>query len=215
MTIDAVIFDMDGTLIDSEPMWQLAEKTVFSNLGVHVDKRSKQTASMTTKAVTAFWFQHYPWQGKSLSQVEQEVIDHVGQSINTTGRPMCGTLSLLKQLSTQQIPLGLATNSPKQLADIVLDTLDIGHFFQTICTSDDVTIGKPDPEIYQTALDRLNVKASHAIAIEDSLTGITAAKLAGMKTVAIMPESNRTDKADLTITNLSQLNLDKLSAMLN
>ncbi len=73
--IQAVIFDMDGTLIDSEPMWKEAEKQVFSFLGVEVtDERSSQTASMTIRGVTEFWYRLFPWSDRSLEQVENDVL---------------------------------------------------------------------------------------------------------------------------------------------
>ena len=68
--MQAVIFDMDGTLIDSEPMWKEAEKQVFSSIGVEVtDKFSSQTVSMTTRQVAGFWYSPFSWSGKSLDQV--------------------------------------------------------------------------------------------------------------------------------------------------
>ena len=87
--IQAVIFDMDGTLIDSEPMWKKAEQYVFSSVGVEVtEQHSAKTASMTTREVTEYWFNLFPWSGKSIEQVENEVVDCVAQFISQQGQPM-------------------------------------------------------------------------------------------------------------------------------
>ena len=92
----AIIFDMDGVLIDSEPFWKEAEKQVFSSVGVKVTHELSQiTAGMTTAEVTQFWYDHKPWRSKSLEKVETEVVDLVEEFILHHGKPMAGVFETL------------------------------------------------------------------------------------------------------------------------
>ena len=103
--IQAVIFDMDGVLIDSEPMWKEAEKQVFSSVGVEVcDSLSAYTASMTTREVTEFWYSHFPWSGKSLEKIENEVVERVEFLISEKGKPMEGVKEILDFFKNQNFP---------------------------------------------------------------------------------------------------------------
>lgn len=187
--VQAVIFDMDGVLIDSEPYWVEAEQHVFRQLGVKLDPAlTAQTSGMTTRAVTELWFQHSPWQGWSIEQAEQAVIDYVAQAVQERGEVKKGVPELLQQLQRWQIPVALATNSPSSLMHTVLDKLQLRPYFQALCSIELVTQGKPKPDIYHLAASKLGVASEHCLVFEDSVTGLTAAKAAGMKVVALPAE---------------------------
>ncbi|KZN44065.1 hypothetical protein N474_23355 [Pseudoalteromonas luteoviolacea CPMOR-2] len=213
--IEAVIFDMDGTLIDSEPMWKDAEKEVFSSLGVNVsDELALQSATMTTIEAATFWFNQSPWHGPSIEQVAQAVVTRVAELITHRGKALEGVHSTLKLLKDNQIKIGLATNAPAQLIPIVLDTLDISHYFSDCRSSDDELAGKPDPAIYLTAAQGLDVCPSRCLAIEDSSTGILAAKAAKMRTLAVPHkgeyEHQKFDLSDFKLRSLTDFNLSYL-----
>ncbi|GHB77567.1 2-deoxyglucose-6-phosphatase [Psychrosphaera saromensis] len=185
--IQAVIFDMDGILIDSEAMWVEAEKQVFSSVGVEVtDELSKLTSSLTTKDVTDFWYARSPWENKSLEQVENEVIRKVEQLIKQSGQQMDGVQYLLDLLVKHKVKIGLSTNSPSCLTKAVLNKLDIAHYFAVTTSSDQVINGKPNPEVYLATAKKLSVKPEHCLVFEDSITGLTAAIAANMQ-VAVVP----------------------------
>ncbi|MCC5825908.1 hexitol phosphatase HxpB [Alkalimonas sp.] len=210
--VKAVIFDMDGVLIDSEPMWQQAELQVFSQLGVTLTpEQTRQTAGMTTQAVTRFWYQQSPWQGQSLADTEAAVIARVAQSIASKGEAKKGVQALLQQLHEHRLPIGLATNSSQYLMDTTLDTLAIRHYFAAHCCVEMVTQGKPAPDIYLLAASKLGVAPADCLVFEDSYTGISAAKAAGM-TVVAMPATEewhheKFDIADAKIRCLSEFEL--------
>lgn len=205
--IEAVIFDMDGTLIDSEPMWKEAEKFVFSSLGVDVtDELSCQTAAMTTREVTEFWYNLFPWSGRSLEQVEDDVVDRVATLIVAEGIAMEGVKMALDCCQSKALKIGLATNAPARLIPVVLEKLDIAHYFHAVSSSEHETQGKPDPAVYLSTVKKLNVEPSACIAIEDSVSGIMAAINAGMKTLVVPPVAEYSDtKYDIADIKLKQL----------
>lgn len=216
--MQAVIFDMDGTLIDSEPIWKEAEKQVFSSVGVQVSENlSAYTASMTTREVTEFWFKRFPWSGKSLHQVENEVIDRVATLITEKGKPMDGVEEILHFFQKRNFKIGLSTNAPTRLIPVVLEKLNISKFFLGASSSENEIQGKPHPAVYLSTIKKLNADPKKCIAFEDSLSGVISASRAKLKTVIVHPQTDFTDKkyeiAQMKLrrlTDFTELHLEKI-----
>ena len=181
----AVIFDMDGVIVDSEKFWKQAENEVFTSLGVKVtDEHSKITRSMTTFEVTKFWYDKYLWRNKDLNVVEQMVISRVIELIDAESCEINGVKPFIEKLKNKNYKIGLATNSPNRIISVVLRKLDILHLFDSITSAEFVKKGKPDPAIYYQAAEKLGTNPKDCIVIEDSYTGMLAPKNAGMTVVA-------------------------------
>lgn len=214
--IEAVIFDMDGVIIDSEKFWEKAEKKVFSSLGVKLTADlCQQTKSMTTNEVAQFWYNKYPWTRKTLEDVENEVVDYVGFLIEREGEAITGLRDVLEKLKDKGQKIGLATNSPYKLISVVLKKLDITAYFDIVSSAEHQIKGKPDPAIYISTAKKLNKKPENCLVFEDSLSGLSAAKSAGMEAVAILPEKEQQAEkfaiADLQINNFTQFDLEFLN----
>jgi sugar-phosphatase len=218
--MQAVIFDMDGLLIDSEPFWKQAEHEVFSSVGVELtEDLTALTAAMTTREVTEFWYAKQPWQDASLEEVENSVVERVKYLIETQGQAMQGVHDLLDSLQQAKVKIGLATNSPKGIIPSVLRRLNIAEYFMAYSSAEEVSKGKPAPDVYQLTLEKLGIEAHQCIAFEDSLGGIKAALAAGIKAIAV-PHANefeheKFDLAPYKLRNLSEFRYQIGNALLS
>ncbi|AZA93550.1 Phosphatase YniC [Chryseobacterium nakagawai] len=206
MVLKAVIFDMDGVLVDSEGFWAKAEQEVFSSYGVQItDDLAAQTKYMTTTEVTEFWYRKFPWENLDVSSVEQEVVSKVIELIQTENCTISGIQEFIKDLKGKEYKIGLATNAPLRVADAVLEKLQVRECFDTIHSSEFEEQGKPHPAVYLTSAQQLGILPEHCIAIEDSHSGLKAAKAAGMKTIVFTnnDESIDFEHADFKILNFT------------
>lgn len=210
MAIKAVIFDMDGVLVDSEGFWAQAELEVFSSYGVQItDDLAAQTKYMTTKQVTEFWYGRFPWENLDVSTLEQEVVSRVIELIRSEDCAMSGIQDFIKELKSKAYKIGLATNAPLRVADAVLAKLQVRDYFDTVHSSEFEKQGKPHPAIYLSSAQQLGISPEYCIAIEDSHSGLKAAKAAGMKTIVFTNNEENTDfeHADFKILNFTTAQL--------
>ncbi|QIH37115.1 hexitol phosphatase HxpB [Sphingobacterium sp. DR205] len=216
--IEAVIFDMDGLLIDSEPFWRIAEKEVFGSVGIQVTaSQASLTSRMTTKEVTEYWFNFKPWKDKRLAHIEQQVIKRVGELIDCDGQTLPGVIETLERFKRAGCKIGLATNSPAVLMSQVLSKLEIGHYFDITLSADHVRKGKPSPDIYLKMASSLSVDPSRCIVLEDSTSGIAAARAAGMAVIAVVGQyfydNIEFDIADVRIGSLLDFYDDQINIL--
>lgn len=183
---DAVIFDMDGVLIDSEPLWKIAMEDVFHSVGSVLTKQDFQkTVGLRLDEVILFWHQHEGWKNASPKEVEQQIVLRMVELIRENGNPLPGVIETLTFLKERNVKIGLATSSYEILINAVLRELKITDQFDVTHSAEHEQYGKPHPAVYLTVAERLNVQAIRCLVIEDSLNGIISAKAARMKVVCI------------------------------
>jgi mannitol-1-/sugar-/sorbitol-6-/2-deoxyglucose-6-phosphatase len=215
----AIIFDMDGVIIDSEPLWQAAEKTIFQTVGLHLTtEMCYQTMGLRTDQVIRYWYDRQPWTGKTIAQMEQELLIEVGGLMRREGQAMPGLYEILREISGSGWRCAIASSSPRSLIQTVVEKLALGEFFEAIYSGYDVPYGKPDPAVYLAAAQGLGIAPSNCVAIEDSFAGVQSAKAAGMKVIAI-PErraygESRFDVADRKLQSLRDLSLGMIQELL-
>ena len=211
--MQAAIFDMDGLLIDSEPLWRRAEKQVFGTVGIRLtEEMCEQTMGLRTDEVVAYWYQQFRWSGKSPDTVERELVAAVQHLIMTEGKALAGVNETLVMVKNAGLTLGLASSSAHCLIDAVVDRLGIRDYFQVMCSATDEEHGKPDPAVYLTSAKRLGVAPTDCFAFEDSFSGVCSAQAAGMLVIAVPSavqyDDSRFDRADIKIRSLTEFSLE-------
>ncbi len=221
MVIKAVIFDMDGLLIDSEPLWQRAEIEVFREVSIFLNhKLCKQTTGLRIDEVVDYWYNKFPWKSISQRQVTENIIKRVIDLIAQQGEPKSGVKEIIEFLKGKNVKIALASSSAYPIIDIVLNRLGIKEVFTEIYSAVEEEYGKPHPGVYLTTAKKLGVKPQECLVLEDSLNGVIAAKAAQMKCIAIpelFPDYNpKFIIADLVMKSLTEINEDiwsKIDAM--
>jgi len=197
---DAVIFDMDGVLIDSEPLWKIAMEEVFRSTGSTLSKTDFQkTTGLRIDEVVKYWHQEEGWK-IPVTTVEQEIIGKMTELLREHGKPLRGVMDTLNFLREQNVKTGLATSSYQILVDTVLDVLQVGTFFHCAHSAENEPYGKPHPAVFLTAAHKLQAEPSRCLVVEDSLNGVIAAKAARMKVVCI-PEKTHIEEPRLSLAD--------------
>ena len=210
--MNAAIFDMDGLLIDSEPLWQDAEIAVFGELGVPLTRSMcRETMGFRIDHVVRHWHQRFPWQGPSFDEVESRIVASVGELIRERGAPMPGVNETIAALSDAGYRLAVASSSPMRLIRLALEQLQIIDRFEVLHSAESESQGKPHPAVYATTMTRLAVEPGCCIAFEDSVAGVRSAKSAGAYVVAVPDRSQRSNPgfaiADSVLDSLTAFSL--------
>jgi mannitol-1-/sugar-/sorbitol-6-/2-deoxyglucose-6-phosphatase len=211
MPIEAVIFDMDGVLIDSEPLWQLAEKKVFSRLGIELSTEDcLKTQGLRVDEVVSYWFARMPWEGKEQKELGEEIVDELIHLIRERGEEMEGVTYIFNFLNAKKVRLGLASSSWLKIIDVVTERLGIRDRLEIMHSAEFEEFGKPHPAVYLTTAQKMGVNPERCLAFEDSINGVRSAKAAGMKCVFIPDPSLRSRSAELQKDLGADLVLDSL-----
>ena len=216
--IKVAIFDMDGLLINSEPLWMQAEIEIFEKLGITLSVDDcKKMQGVKISDVIKHWYQIKPWQGVSLEQVEKEILARVKDLIKERGQIQKGVKKVLDFFFQKHIPMCVASSSSPELIDLVLNKLEIFDYFSFYHSSSYEKRGKPYPDIFLTTANKFGVKPQSCVVFEDSSNGVIAAKRAGMKIVAVPYPDNYNDSvfdiADIKLKSLEEWNEEKFQLL--
>lgn len=213
----AVIFDMDGVLIDSEPLWREAEIEVFATVGITLTHEScRETTGLRMDEVVTYRHREEPWPLEEVSiedlagRVERRLIEYVREK----GTAMEGAIDAIDRLEDAGYRLALASSSAREIIDVVLDRLGLSSRFEVVASAETEAYGKPHPAVFLRVASALGVDPTECVVIEDSLNGVIAAKAARMGCVAV-PEDRDDPRfaiADTTLTSLAEFFPSKIES---
>ena len=183
---DAAIFDMDGLLIDSEPLWQQAEINCFRPLGVPITPEiCMATAGRRLDEVLACWYERFGWQGPSVEEMHARVLEEVTRLMMARGEPLPGVNQQMKALGNAGLKLAIASSSPPALIEAVVDKLNLADHLALTHSGTHEARGKPDPAVFLTTARLLGVDPARCLVFEDAPAGVEAGHRAGMHVIAV------------------------------
>lgn len=209
--LNTVIFDMDGLLIDSEPLWQEAGTATLAAYNAQLTTAQyHSTIGLRSNEWIEHWFKHFNIDMNHAPEAEATIIRNAIDKITAKGKPMPGVQYIMQFFKDRRFKIGVASSSPMELIDVVLDKLQIHSFVSAKTSAEHLPLGKPHPQVFLNCATLLQSPPTDCICFEDSFNGMIAAKAARMKCVIVPTyeqlQHTRWNAADLKISSLQNFN---------
>ncbi|MGY6029893.1 hexitol phosphatase HxpB [Phytobacter sp. AG2a] len=212
----AAIFDMDGLIMDSEPLWDRAELDVMASLGVDITRRDElpDLLGLRIDVVVGLWFAQQPWNGPSCEEVTARIISRAISLVEEERPLLPGAREAVALCKANGLLVGLASASPLHMLEKVLTMFDLRDQFDALASAEKLPYSKPHPQVYLDCAAKLGVDPLTCVALEDSTNGMIASKAARMRSIVVPAEENREDPryalADVKLTSLNALTVTHL-----
>ena len=189
--IQAVIFDMDGLLIDSEPFWKSVEIEVFGTVGIELtEEMCLDTVGLRIDEVVEYWHEKHPWETPSTKAIENQIVDKMIERITNEGEALPGVYDVIEFFWNKKIPMAIASSSYLRIIEAVVKRLKLKGLFDIIYSAEFEKYGKPNPGTFITTAEKLGIAPTKCLVFEDSLNGVIAGKAARMITIAVPDYEN-------------------------
>jgi HAD superfamily hydrolase (TIGR01509 family) len=213
--IDAVVFDLDGLLLDSEQLWDEAREELTRERGGRWHERAQRDMMGMSSPEWSRYMHDVIGLTEPPEQISAEIVRRMQDRYRERLPLIDGAVEAVERLA-ERWPLGLASSSNRELIDLALELSGLKRFFKASVSSEEVARGKPAPDVYLEAAKRLGVAPERAAAIEDSHNGIRSAKAAGMRAVAIPnphfpPDAEALALADVVLDSLAELTPERVA----
>ncbi|MBS1587619.1 MAG: hexitol phosphatase HxpB [Bacteroidetes bacterium] len=216
--INTVLFDMDGLLLDTEPLWGESMLRVAQKHNIPITAgKFKETTGLRIYEVTDYWAIKYPWEGSTSVEVADEILDDIITTSKEKGSVLRGVKKALELLKEHTYKIGLASSSPLRMIDELVTHFDIKHYFDVITSADSADLGKPHPAVFLECAAALGSSALQCVVLEDSVNGMIAGKAARMK-VIVVPDAIHFDDprfalADAKLSSMEDFDLEVLERL--
>lgn len=208
--IKAVIFDMDGLIIDSEPLWRKSEMEVFHSMGYHfTEEMCIQTMGMRINEVVKFWHDQFNWSTPTIDQVIENIQNKLIENVLKYGKELEGVNTAIEYLKRNNILTAIASSSSFKIIAAVTQKLKLEDKFELIHSAENEIEGKPHPAVFLTTANKLGVKPEKCLVLEDSNFGMQAGINAGMKVIVIPEKDTQPEwmyNAHYNYASLSEIN---------
>lgn len=207
----AAIFDMDGLLVDSEPLWDQAELDVMASLGVDITRRHElpDTLGLRIDMVVDLWFAQQPWNGPTRQEVTEHIITRAIALVEETRPLLPGVREAVALCKSQGLLVGLASASPLHMLEKVLTMFGLRDSFDALASAEKLPYSKPHPQVYLDCAAKLGIDPLSCVALEDSVNGMIASKAARMRSIVVPAHENQGDPryvlADVKLSSLTEL----------
>ncbi len=212
--VRAVLWDMDGTLIDSEEFHWISWRNTMANEGIIIT-REQFLASFGQRndSIIPQWLgaAATPERIETIGAAKEELYRHLVRRDGIS--PLPGVADWLHRLHKEGWLQAIASAAPRANVEVVLEALSATHLFQAIVSAEDVHRGKPDPEVYLTAAARVGASPDGCIVVEDAVAGIEGARQAGMRSIGVSHNGTHLP-ADIVVQSLDRLDADAFDALL-
>ena len=214
--IDAVVFDLDGLLIETEEVWdEVREALVRERGGRWTETAQQDMMGMSSKEWSQYMHDELGLEG-SPEEINDLVVERMAERYREHLPLLPGAVEAVRRIAARW-PLGVASSSNRPLIDLVLELSGLARYFRATVSSEEVPRGKPAPDVYLEAARRLGVAPERAAAVEDSEAGIRAASAAGMRVVVIPnrsfpPSDEAVSRADDVLGSLDELTPEAIEA---
>jgi sugar-phosphatase len=218
MQLNTVIFDMDGLIINSEPFWQEAAVEALDQFDVALTQdQYHQTMGLRSKEWLEYWFNYFRLDISLAKAAGEDIVVRGIEKIRDRAEAMPGVYEALAFFQKRNFKIGLATSSPAALIEVVVDKLDIRHFFKALTSAEKLAFGKPHPEVYLICASLLQSDPQECLCFEDSFNGMIAVKAARMKCI-VVPDAGHLDlpqwgAADIKLPSLSHFSESHLESL--
>lgn len=177
---------MDGLLIDSEPFWRQSHREVMNSYGIAITEDDvRAMAGRRTDDVVNEWRRRFHLTRVPTAELKAQIEHQVVEYVRLNGRMLPGVQQAVKLFADNQIPMAVASSSAPFVIDAVLAKLDLAPYMQLAYSAVHEEFGKPHPAVFLTTANKLGVAPEHCLVFEDSISGVRAAKAAGMRCVAV------------------------------